>query len=89
MEMTKEMSLAFIQMEREGAKDARPKMQEMLETIEKGIQEDRISYTDFVDDLVKYFSEMIPKEEIGIDERTVIVDNICQKIIDKHGSKEE
>lgn len=56
MELTKEMSLAFIQMEIENAKDAPEVMQEMLKVIEE-----RVKYTEMM----------------------------CQKMIDKYGSKEK
>ena len=53
MELTKEMSLAFIQMEIENAKDAPEVMQEMLKVIEESIKDDKITYEEFTNTLAQ------------------------------------
>lgn len=88
--MNKEMSLAMLKLEREGAKDAPPKLQEMLEVVEKAIEADTITYEDFVEQLTTYFEELVPDDEGStIESRSEAVDKMCDKIIDKYAGKEE
>lgn len=87
--MTKEMSLALIQMEREGAKDAPEVMQEMLKVVEESIQDDKITYEEFANTLAQYFSEIVPEGANTMEDRVKYTEIMCQKVIDKYGSKEE
>lgn len=89
MELTKEMSLAFIQMEIENAKDAPEVMQEMLKVIEESIKDDKITYEEFTNTLAQYFSEIVPEGPNTLEERVKYTEMMCQKMIDKYGSKEK
>lgn len=89
MELTKEMSLAFIQMEIENAKDAPEVMQEMLKVIEESIKDDKITYKEFTNTLAQYFSEIVPEGANTLEDGVKYTEMICQKMIDKYGSKEK
>lgn len=88
MELTKEMSLAFIQMEIENAKDAPEVMKEMLKVIEESIKDDKITYEEFTNTLAQYFSEIVPEGANTLEERVKYTEMMCQKMIDKYGRKE-
>lgn len=83
------MSLSFIKLEKENAKNSPQIIKDMLDVVEKAIENDTITYTDFVNILSEVFEEVVKIEGTTEEERTKQVETICNRLIDKYGSKEE
>lgn len=84
----KETSLQ--QLERENSKEAPEIIQKLLNSVEKAVEADKISYFDFIEDMMKGLEEVSDEDDSSLEKREKVVNDICQKLIDKYetGNKE-
>ena len=85
----KETSLQLLKLERENSKEAPEIIQKLLDSVEKAVEADKISYFDFIEDMIKGLEE-VSDEDSSLEKREKVVNDICQKLIDKYetGNKE-
>nr|DAJ78562.1 MAG TPA: hypothetical protein [Crassvirales sp.] len=86
----KETSLQLLKLERENSKEAPEIIQKLLNSVEKAVEADKISYFDFIEDMMKGLEEVSDEDDSSLEKREKVVNNICQKLIDKYetGNKE-
>lgn len=86
----KETSLQLLKLERENSKEAPEIIQKLLNSVEKAVEADMISYFDFIEDMMKGLEEVSDEDDSSLEKREKVVNNICQKLIDKYetGNKE-
>lgn len=86
----KETSLQLLKLERENSKEAPEIIQKLLNSVEKAVEADKISYFDFIEDMMKGLEEVSDKDDSSLEKREKVVNDICQKLIDKYetGDKE-
>lgn len=86
----KETSLQLLKLERENSKEAPEIIQKLLNSVEKAVEADKISYFDFIEDTMKGLEEVSDEDDSSLEKREKVVNNICQKLIDKYetGNKE-
>lgn len=86
----KETSLQLLKLERENSKEAPEIIQKLLNSVEKAVEADKISYYDFIEDMMKGLEEVSDEDDSSLEKREKVVNNICQKLIDKYetGNKE-
>lgn len=86
----KETSLRLLKLERENSKEAPEIIQKLLNSVEKAVEADKISYFDFIEDMMKGLEEVSDEDDSSLEKREKVVNNICQKLIDKYetGNKE-
>lgn len=86
MRMDKETSLALLQLEKEGAKQGPKIMSGMFDVVEKEIENDRLTYEEFINVFIEVFQQNVPEEadESTVEVREELVNKICQSIIDKY-----
>lgn len=86
----KETSLQLLKIERENSKEAPEIIQKLLNSVEKAVEADKISYFDFIEDMMKGLEEVSDEDDSSLEKREKVVNNICQKLIDKYetGNKE-
>ena len=86
----KESSLQLLKLERENSKEAPEIIQKLLNSVEKAVEADKISYFDFIEDMMKGLEEVSDEDDSSLEKREKVVNNICQKLIDKYetGNKE-
>lgn len=86
----KETSLQLLKLERENSKEAPEIIQKLLNSVEKAVEADKISYFDFIEDMMKGLEEVSDEDDSSLDKREKVVNDICQKLIDKYetGNKE-
>lgn len=86
----KETSLQLLKLERENSKEAPEIIQKLLDSVEKAVEADKISYFDFIEDMVKGLEEVSDEDDSSLEKREKVVNDICQKLIDKYetGDKE-
>ena len=86
----KETSLQLIKLERENSKEAPEIIQKLLNSVEKAVEADKISYFDFIEDMMKGLEEVSDEDDSSLEKREKVVNDICQKLIDKYetGNKE-
>lgn len=86
----KETSLQLLKLERENSKEAPEIIQKLLDSVEKAIEADKISYFDFIEDMMKGLEEVSDEDDSSLEKREKVVNDICQKLIDKYetGDKE-
>lgn len=86
----KETSLQLLKLERENSKEAPEIIQKLLNSVEKAIEADKISYFDFIEDMMKGLEEVSDEDDSSLEKREKVVNDICQKLIDKYetGNKE-
>lgn len=86
----KETSLQLLKLERENSKEAPEIIQKLLDSVEKAVEADKISYFDFIEDMMKGLEEVSDKDDSSLEKREKVVNDICQKLIDKYetGDKE-
>jgi len=86
----KETSLQLLKLERENSKEAPEIIQKLLDSVEKAVEADKISYFDFIEDMMKRLEEVSDEDDSSLEKREKIVNDICQKLIDKYetGDKE-
>ena len=86
----KETSLQLLKLERENYKDAPEIIQKLLNSVEKAVDADKISYFDFIEDMMKGLEEVSDEDDSSLEKREKVVNDICQKLIDKYetGKKE-
>lgn len=86
----KETSLQLLKLERENSKEAPEIIQKLLDSVEKAVEADKISYFDFIEDMMKGLEEVSDEDDSSLEKREKVVNNICQKLIDKYetGDKE-
>ncbi len=86
----KETSLQLLKLERENSKEAPEIIQKLLDSIEKAVEADKISYFDFIEDMMKGLEEVSDEDDSSLEKREKVVNDICQKLIDKYetGNKE-
>lgn len=84
----KETSL--LKLERENSKEAPEIIQKLLDSVEKAVEADKISYFDFIEDMMKGLEEVSDEDDSSLEKREKVVNDICQKLIDKYetGDKE-
>ncbi|QOR59962.1 hypothetical protein [uncultured phage cr114_1] len=91
--MSKEESLILIRLEKITAEDdnASESMKNMLNVVEKNIEEDRITYADFKNLIAKFLEEATANstEETTKEDRSKIVEGICNKVIEYYGAGKE
>ncbi|UVX68313.1 MAG: hypothetical protein [Bacteriophage sp.] len=86
----KETSLQLLKLERENSKEAPEIIQKLLNSVEKAVKADKISYFDFIEDMMKGLEEVSDEDDSSLEKREKVVNDICQKLIDKYetGDKE-
>lgn len=86
----KETSLQLLKLERENSKEAPEIIQKLLNSVEKAVEADKISYFDFIEDMMKGLEEVSDEDDSSLEKREKVVNGICQKLIDKYetGDKE-
>lgn len=86
----KETSLQLLKLERENSKEAPEIIQKLLNSVEKAVEADKISYFDFIEDMMKGLEEVSDEDGSSLEKREKVVNDICQKLIDKYetGNKE-
>lgn len=86
----KETSLQLLKLERENSKEAPEIIQKLLNSVEKAVEADKISYFDFIEDMMKGLEEVSDENDSSLEKREKVVNDICQKLIDKYetGDKE-
>ena len=86
----KETSLQLLKLERENSKEAPEIIQKLLDSVEKAVEADKISYFDFIEDMMKGLEEVSGEDDSSLEKREKVVNDICQKLIDKYetGDKE-
>lgn len=86
----KETSLHLLKLERENSKEAPKIIQKLLNSVEKAVEADKISYFDFIEDMMKGLEEVSDEDDSSLEKREKVVNDICQKLIDKYetGDKE-
>ena len=86
----KETSLQLLKLERENSKEAPGIIQKLLNSVEKAVEADKISYFDFIEDMMKGLEEVSDEDDSSLEKREKVVNDICQKLIDKYetGNKE-
>lgn len=86
----KETSLQLLKLERENSKEAPEIIQKLLNSVEKAVEADKISYFDFIEDMMKGLEEVSDEDDSSLGKREKVVNDICQKLIDKYetGDKE-
>lgn len=86
----KETSLQLLKLERENSKEATEIIQKLLNSVEKAVEADKISYFDFIEDMMKGLEEVSDEDDSSLEKREKVVNDICQKLIDKYetGNKE-
>jgi hypothetical protein len=86
----KETSLQLLKLERENSKEAPEIIQKLLNSVEKAVEADKISYFDFIEDMMKGLEEVSEEDDSSLEKREKVVNDICQKLIDKYetGDKE-
>lgn len=86
----KEISLQLLKLERENSKEAPEIIQKLLDSVEKAVEADKISYFDFIEDMMKGLEEVSDEDDSSLEKREKVVNDICQKLIDKYetGDKE-
>lgn len=86
----KETSLQLLKLERENSKEASEIIQKLLDSVEKAVEADKISYFDFIEDMMKGLEEVSDEDDSSLEKREKVVNDICQKLIDKYetGDKE-
>lgn len=86
----KETSLQLLKLERENSKEAPEIIQKLLNYVEKAVEADKISYFDFIEDMMKGLEEVSDEDDSSLEKREKVVNDICQKLIDKYetGDKE-
>ena len=86
----KETSLQLLKLERENSKEAPEIIQKLLDSVEKAVEADKISYFDFIEDMMKGLEEVSDEDDSSFEKREKVVNDICQKLIDKYetGDKE-
>lgn len=86
----KETSLQLLKLERENSKEAPEIIQKLLNSVEKAVEADKISYFDFIEDMMKGLEEVSDEDDSSLEKKEKVVNDICQKLIDKYetGDKE-
>lgn len=86
----KETSLQLLKLERENSKEAPEIIQKLLNSVKKAVEADKISYFDFIEDMMKGLEEVSDEDDSSLEKREKVVNDICQKLIDKYetGDKE-
>lgn len=86
----KETSLQLLKLERENSKEAPEIIQKLLNSVEKAVEAGKISYFDFIEDMMKGLEEVSDEDDSSLEKREKVVNDICQKLIDKYetGNKE-
>ena len=86
----KETSLQLLKLERENSKEAPEIIQKLLNSVEKAVEADKISYFDFIEDMMKGLEVVSDEDDSSLEKREKVVNDICQKLIDKYetGNKE-
>lgn len=86
----KETSLQLLKLERENSKEVPEIIQKLLDSVEKAVEADKISYFDFIEDMMKGLEEVSDEDDSSLEKREKVVNDICQKLIDKYetGNKE-
>lgn len=86
----KETSLQLLKLERENSKESPEIIQKLLNSVEKAVEADKISYFDFIEDMMKGLEEVSDEDDSSLEKREKVVNDICQKLIDKYetGNKE-
>lgn len=86
----KETFLQLLKLERENSKEAPEIIQKLLDSVEKAVEADKISYFDFIEDMMKGLEEVSDEDDSSLEKREKVVNDICQKLIDKYetGDKE-
>lgn len=86
----KETSLQLLKLERENSKEAPEIIQKLLDSVEKAVEADKISYFNFIEDMMKGLEEVSDEDDSSLEKREKVVNDICQKLIDKYetGDKE-
>ena len=86
----KETSLQLLKLERENSKEAPEIIQKLLDSVEKAVEADKISYFDFIEDMMKGLEEVSDEDDSSLEKKEKVVNDICQKLIDKYetGDKE-
>ena len=86
----KETSLQLLKLERENSKEAPEIIQKLLDSVEKAVEADKISYFEFIEDMMKGLEEVSDEDDSSLEKREKVVNDICQKLIDKYetGNKE-
>lgn len=85
----KETSLQLLKLERENSKEAPEIIQKLLDSVEKAVEADKISYFDFIEDMMKGLEEVSDEDDSSLEKREKVVNDICQKLIDKYETRDK
>jgi hypothetical protein len=85
----KETSLQLLKLERENSKEAPEIIQKLLDSVEKAVEADKISYFDFIEDMMKGLEEVSDEDDSSLEKREKVVNDICQKLIDKYETEDK
>lgn len=65
----KETSLQLLKLERENSKEAPEIIQKLLNSVEKAVEADKISYFDFIEDMMKGLEEVSDEDDSSLEKR--------------------
>lgn len=85
----KETSLQLLKLERENSKEAPEIIQKLLNSVEKAVEADKISYFDFIEDMMKGLEKVSDEDDSSLEKREKVVNDICQKLIDKYETEDK
>lgn len=86
--MTKEESLAMLKLEKAFMGNyVNEDLNRLYDVVEQSINDESITYQDFMDDVMDYLSKA--NENDSIEDRLKFINNMCDTLIEKYGRKEE
>lgn len=86
--MTKEESLAMLKLEKAFMGNyVNEDLNRLYDVVEQSINDESITYQDFMDDVMDYLSKA--NEDDSIEDRLKFINNMCDTLIEKYGRKEE
>lgn len=86
--MTKEESLAMLKLEKAFmGNHVNEDLNRLYDVVEQSINDESITYQDFMDDVMDYLSKA--NEDDSIEDRLKFINNMCDTLIEKYGRKEE
>lgn len=86
--ITKEESLAMLELEKAFMGNyVNEDLNRLYDVVEQSINDESITYQDFMDDVMDYLSKA--NEDDSIEDRLKFIKNMCDTLIEKYGRKEE
>ena len=86
--MTKEESLTMLRLEKSFMGDnVNEDLNKLYDIVEQSINNETITYQDFVDDVISYLSNA--NDDDSTEDRSKFIKDMCNSLIKKYGRKEE